>query len=57
MICRLLVFFFRISLFLTCSCFFGNDLSENISRVTSSLDPDHALRFVVPDLGPYCFQM
>ena len=28
----------------------------NISRVPSSLDPDHAQRFVGPDLGPNCLQ-
>ena len=29
---------------------------SNISRVLSSLDPDHARRFVGPDLGPNCLQ-
>ena len=29
---------------------------QNISRVSSSLDPDHAPRFVGPDLGPKCLQ-
>ena len=28
----------------------------NISRVSSCLDPDHARRFVGPDLGPNCLQ-
>ena len=28
----------------------------NISRVSSSLDPDHAQCFVGPDLGPNCLQ-
>ena len=27
-----------------------------ISRVSSSLDPDHVQRFVGPDLGPNCLQ-
>ena len=31
-------------------------LSGIISRVSSSLDPDHARRFVRPDLGPNCLQ-
>ena len=42
-VCFLLLFFLKWS--------FGN-----ISRVTSRLDPDHARRFVGPDLGPNCLQ-
>ena len=42
-VCLLLLFYSKIS--------FGN-----ISRVSSSLDPDHAQRFVGPDLGPNCLQ-
>ena len=30
---------------------------RDISRVLSSLDSDHAPRFVGPDLGPNCLQM
>ena len=29
---------------------------RNISRVPSSLEPDHARRSVGPDLGPNCLQ-
>ena len=42
-VCFLLLFFLK--------CSFGN-----IIRVPSSLDPDHAGRFVGPDLGPNCLQ-
>ena len=38
-------------------CFFLLKWSfGNISRVPSRLDPDHARRFVGPDLGPNCLQ-
>ena len=37
------------------SCFLKRSLG-NISRVLNSLDPDHALRFVEPDLDPNCLQ-
>ena len=38
------------------SLFFSKKTFGNISRVSSSLDQDHARRFVVPDLGPNCLQ-
>ena len=53
-ICRLLIFFSKsvcFLLLLILKLSFGN-----ISRVPSSLDPDHAGRFVGPDLGPNCLQ-
>ena len=43
--------FFKISLFVVV---FLKKIISWISVVTSSLDPDHALRFVGPDLGPNC---
>ena len=43
-------FFFKISLFFV--FFFLKKSFGNISRVSSSLDPDHARHFVGPDLGP-----
>ena len=46
--------FFKISLFLVVA--FLKVSFGNISRVPSSLDPDHAQRFVGPDLGPNCLQ-
>ena len=51
--CRLLMFFYKISLFLV---FFLKWSFGNINRVPSSLDPDHAWRFVGPYLGPNCLQ-
>ena len=36
--------------------FFSQMIFRNISRVSISLDPDHARRFVEPDLGPNCLQ-
>ena len=41
--------FFQIQLF-------RKILSENTIRVSNSLDPDQARRFVGPDLGPNCLQ-
>ena len=35
-------------------CCFSKTSFGNIRRVSSSLDPDHAQRFVGPDLGPNC---
>ena len=46
--------FFKISLFLVKA--FSKISLGNISRVPSNLDPDHARRFVGPDLGPNCLQ-
>ena len=46
--------FFKISLFLVVA--FSQIIFRNISRVPSSLDPDHARRFVGPDLDPNCLQ-
>ena len=46
-------FFFKISLFVVV---FQKKSLGNISRVSSSLDPDHAGCFVGPDLGPNCLQ-
>ena len=46
--------FFKISLFPVVA--FSKRSFRNISRVPSSLDPDHARRFVGPDLGPKCLQ-
>ena len=46
-------FFFEISLFIV---FLLKWSFGNISRVPSRLDPDHARRFVGPDLGPNCLQ-
>ena len=45
--------FFKIGLFVV--VFLKTSLG-NISRVSSSLDPDHAQRLVGPDLGPNCLQ-
>ena len=53
--CRLLIFFFKISLFVVV-CFLNKSLG-NISRVSSSLDHDHDRRFVGPDLGQNCLKM
>ena len=36
--------------------FFSKRSFGNISGVSSSLNPDHARRFVGPDLGPNCLQ-
>ena len=36
--------------------FFLKKSFGNISRVPSSLDPDHAPCFIGPDLGPNCLQ-
>ena len=44
--------FFKISLYLVVA--FSKMIFRNISRVPSSLDPDHARRSVGPDLGPNC---
>ena len=49
------IFFFKISLFVV-AVFFLKESFRNISRVSSSLDPDHAPRFVGPDLDPNCFK-
>ena len=46
--------FFKISLFRVVD--FSKMIFRNISRVPSNLDPDHARRFVRPDLGPNCLQ-
>ena len=46
--------FFKISLFLV--AFSKMIFREYQYRVQSSLDPDHARRFVGPDLGPNCLQ-
>ena len=46
--------FYKISLFLVVS--FSKMIFRNISRVPSSLDPDHAPHFVGPELGPNCSQ-
>ena len=46
--------FFKIGLFLVVA--FSKRSFRNISRVLSSLDPDHAGRFVGPNLGPNCLQ-
>ena len=46
-------FFFKISLFVV--VFLKKSLG-NISGASSSLDLDHARRFVGPDLGPNCLQ-
>ena len=45
---------FKISLFVV--GFFLKIYFGNISRMSSSLNPDHARRFVGPDLGPNCLQ-
>ena len=45
--CHLLIFF-KINFF--------KKSFRNTIRVSNSLDPDHARRFVGPDLGPNCFQ-
>ena len=45
--------FFKISLFLL--LVFSKMIFGNIRRVPSSLDPDHARRFVGPD-NPKCLQ-
>ena len=42
--------------FVSFCCFFLKWSFRNISRVPSSLDPDHVRRFVGPDLGPKCLQ-
>ena len=47
--CRLLIFFFKISFFVV----FSKKIFGNISRVSSSLYPDHAFR---SDLGLNCLQ-
>ena len=36
--------------------FLKNSFMNNI-RVSNSLDPDKAIHFVEPDLGPNCLQM
>ena len=36
--------------------FFPKKYFRNITRVSNSLDPDHARCFVSPDLGPNCLQ-
>ena len=46
--------FFKISLFLAVA--FSKMSFGNISKVPSSLDPDHARRFVGSGLGPICLQ-
>ena len=35
---------------------FSKKIFRNTIRVSNSLDPDQALRFVGPDLGPNCLQ-
>ena len=45
--CRLLIFSKSI---------FSKNSFWNIIRVSNSLDPDQALHFVGPDLGPNCLQ-
>ena len=47
--------FFKISLFVVV-VFFQKIYFGNISRVSSSLDSDHARCFVRLDLGPNCLQ-
>ena len=42
-------FFFKIF-------FFRKILSEEILSVSNNLDPDQALHFIEPDLGPNCLQ-
>ena len=47
----LLIFFQNQFVAVFLKTYFGN-----ISRVSSSLDPDHARRFAGHDLGPNCLQ-
>ena len=54
-ICRLLIFF-KISLLLLLLFFFLKKYFRNIGSVLNNLDPDLALRFAGPDLGPNCLQ-
>ena len=51
--CRLLIFFSK-SIFL--DFFWKKKSVRNTIRVSNSLDPDQARRFVGPDLGPNCLQ-
>ena len=44
LICRLLIFFFKIHIF--------SKIFRNTIRVSNSLDPSQARHFVGPDLGP-----
>ena len=37
--------------------FFLKNAFRNTTKVSNSLDPDQARRFVGPDLGPNCFQI
>ena len=43
-------------LFLSSSDCFRNNYFRNTIRVSNSLDPDQARRFVGPELGPNCLQ-
>ena len=47
--CRLLIFFSK-------STFSKKKSFMNTIRVSNSVDPDQARRFVGPDLGPNCLQ-
>ena len=42
--------------FLSDFFYHGLKLFRNTIRVSNSLDPNHALHFVVPDLGSNCLQ-
>ena len=48
--------FFKIRLFVVFVFFFLKTSFGNIRRVSSSLDADHALRFVGPHPGRNCLQ-